>query len=94
MGHLYRTGSNSRISTTERCKPYIMKTWPLDPLALVLSFIIGSVTMIREELVLLILSSGKIQSLLVELKAPENSQASRTGLVAQAYQVFPSGLPS
>lgn len=30
----------------------------------------------------------------MELKAPENSQASRAGFVAQAYQVFLSGLPS
>jgi hypothetical protein len=31
---------------------------------------------------------------LKELKAPKNFQASRPGLVAQAYQVFLGGLPS
>lgn len=50
--------------------------------------------MIGDEPVLLIPSSQKTQSPLVELKAPENSQASRTDLVAQAYQVFLRGLPS
>lgn len=71
-----------------------MKRQPVDPFAVALSFYRGSLTMIGEEPVLLIPSSRKTGSLLVELKAPENSQASRAGFVAQAYQVFPSGLPS
>lgn len=71
-----------------------MKMQPLDSFTVALSFISGPVTMIGGEPVLLIPSSRKTQSLLVESKAPEDSQASRTGLVAQTYQVFRSGLPS
>lgn len=72
----------------EKHKPYIMKTWLLDPLTVALSFISGAVTQIGDEPDLLILNSRKTQSPLVELKARRNFQASRTCLVAQAYRVF------
>lgn len=66
----------------------------MDPFAVAPRFISGPIAVAGNEPALLILSSRETQSPLMELKAPKTFQAFRLGLVAQAYQVFPSDLPS
>lgn len=65
----------------------------MDPFAVVPGFISGPVVVAGDQPAVLILSSRKTQSPVLELKAPKNSQAFRPGLAAQAYQVFPADLP-
>lgn len=66
----------------------------MDPFAVAPRFISDLVVVAGNKPALLILSSRETQSPLMELKALKTFQAFRLGLVTQAYQVFPSDLPS